>query len=88
MSELPSRPTARILRADDAALWSDGFAFLQAAKEQAEQVKADSEQWLSSARAVLPSTATVRADRPCVPITARSVSLSFTWLRTTSQTSP
>ena len=40
MSELPSRPTARILRADDAALWSDGFAFLQAAKEQAEQVKA------------------------------------------------
>lgn len=51
MSELPSRPTARILRAEDAALWSDGFAFLQAAKQQAEQVKADSEQWLSSARA-------------------------------------
>lgn len=51
MSELPSRPTARILRAEDAALWSDGFVFLQAAKQQAEQVKADSEQWLSSARA-------------------------------------
>ena len=51
MSELPSRPTARILRAEDAALWSDGFAFLQAAKHQAEQIKADSEQWLSSARA-------------------------------------
>lgn len=51
MSELPSRPTARILRADEAALWSDGFAFLQAAKAQAEQLRADSEQWLSSARA-------------------------------------
>ncbi|MGU3307672.1 type III secretion system stator protein SctL [Pseudomonas sp. M5A4_2d] len=51
MSELPSRPTARILRAEDAALWSDGFAFLQAAKAQAEQIKADSDQWLQAARA-------------------------------------
>ncbi|BDB20423.1 type III secretion protein [Pseudomonas sp. CYM-20-01] len=51
MTELPSRPTARILRADEVGLWSDGFAFLQAAKAQAEQIRADSEQWLSSARA-------------------------------------
>ncbi|MFL1545783.1 type III secretion system stator protein SctL [Pseudomonas sp. O39] len=51
MSELPSRPTARILRAEDAALWSDGFAFLQVAKAQAEQIKADSDQWLQAARA-------------------------------------
>lgn len=51
MSELPSRPAARILRADEAALWTDGFAFLQAAKDQAAQVQADSDQWLQSARA-------------------------------------
>ncbi|MGB3124684.1 MAG: FliH/SctL family protein [Pseudomonas sp.] len=51
MSELPNRPGARILRAEDAALWTEGFAFLQAAKDQAEQVKADSDQWLHAARA-------------------------------------
>ncbi|OPA83727.1 type III secretion protein [Pseudomonas fluorescens] len=51
MSELPSRPTARILRAEEAALWTDGFAFLQAAKDSAEQVKVDSDQWLEAARA-------------------------------------
>ncbi|WP_017477029.1 FliH/SctL family protein [Pseudomonas sp. PAMC 26793] len=51
MSELPSRPAARILRADEAALWTDGFAFVQAAKEHAEQIKADSDQWLYTARA-------------------------------------
>lgn len=51
MSELPSRPTARILRAEEAALWTDGFAFLQAAKDSAERVKADSDQWLEAARA-------------------------------------
>ena len=51
MSELPSRPAARILRAEEAALWTEGFAFLQAAKDQAEQIKADSDQWLQAARA-------------------------------------
>ena len=51
MNELPSRPAARILRAEEAALWTDGFAFLQAAKDQAEQIKADSDQWLHAARA-------------------------------------
>lgn len=51
MSELPSRPAARILRADEAALWTEGFAFLQAAKDQAEQIRADSDQWLQAARA-------------------------------------
>ncbi|TSD76468.1 HrpE/YscL family type III secretion apparatus protein [Pseudomonas sp. KBS0710] len=51
MSELPSRPAARILRADEAALWTEGFAFLQAAKNQAEQIRADSDQWLQAARA-------------------------------------
>lgn len=51
MNELPSRPAARILRADEAALWTEGFAFLQAAKDQAEQIRADSDQWLQVARA-------------------------------------
>ncbi|MDL2185008.1 type III secretion system stator protein SctL [Pseudomonas sp. ChxA] len=51
MNELPSRPAARILRAEEAALWTEGFAFLQAAKDQAEQIKADSDQWLHAARA-------------------------------------
>lgn len=51
MNELPSRPAARILRADEAALWTEGFAFLQAAKDQAEQIRADSDQWLQAARA-------------------------------------
>ncbi|WP_426135940.1 type III secretion system stator protein SctL [Pseudomonas sp. PWP3-1b2] len=51
MSDLPSRPTARILRAEEAALWTEGFAFLQAAKDQAAQVKADSDEWLQAARA-------------------------------------
>lgn len=51
MRELPTRPTARILRAEEAALWTEGFAFLQAAKAQAEQIKADSDQWLQAARA-------------------------------------
>ncbi|NWD92149.1 FliH/SctL family protein, partial [Pseudomonas sp. K5002] len=51
MSELPSRPAARILRADEAALWTDGFAFVQAARAHAEQIKADSDQWLHTARA-------------------------------------
>lgn len=51
MNELPSRPAARILRAEEAALWTEGFAFLQAAKDQAEQIRADSDQWLRAARA-------------------------------------
>lgn len=51
MRELPTRPGARILRADEAALWTDGFAFLQAAREQAALIKADSDQWLQAARA-------------------------------------
>ncbi|WP_439864846.1 type III secretion system stator protein SctL [Pseudomonas antarctica] len=51
MSDLPSRPTAHILRAEEAALWTEGFAFLQAAKDQAAQVKADSDEWLQAARA-------------------------------------
>ncbi|MGE7991686.1 FliH/SctL family protein [Pseudomonas sp. NPDC089554] len=51
MSDLPSRPAARILRAAEAQLWTDGQAYLQAAREEAERVREDSAQWLEQARA-------------------------------------
>ena len=35
MSELPNRPAARILRAEQADLWIDGYAFVQAARQEA-----------------------------------------------------
>jgi type III secretion protein L len=39
MSELPTQPNRIILRADEAQAWADGFAFLQAAREQAEALR-------------------------------------------------
>ncbi|MDF0733069.1 FliH/SctL family protein [Pseudomonas entomophila] len=51
MSQLPSRPAARILRAAEAQLWTDGHAYLQAARDEAERVRDDSAQWLDQARA-------------------------------------
>lgn len=50
MSELPNRPAARILRAEESRLWLDGYAFLQAAQAHAEATRKDSEQWLEQAR--------------------------------------
>lgn len=50
MSELPTRPAARILRADQADLWIDGYAFVQAAKEEAQNLRNDSARWLEQAR--------------------------------------
>lgn len=51
MSKLPTRPAARILRAEHVDLWIDGYAFLQAAKDQAQAIRHDSEHWLQQARA-------------------------------------
>jgi type III secretion protein L len=51
MSEFPTRPAARILRAEQADLWIDGYAFLQAARDEAEAIRQDSEQWLQQAHA-------------------------------------
>jgi len=39
MSELPTQPSGIILRAEEAQAWADGFAFLQAAREQAEALR-------------------------------------------------
>jgi type III secretion protein L len=50
MSELPTRPAARILRAEQADLWIDGYAFVQAAKEEAQNLRNDSARWLEQAR--------------------------------------
>lgn len=51
MSDLPTQPGRRILRADDAALWIDGYAFLQAARESSETMRDENAQWLAQARA-------------------------------------
>ncbi|KPW33886.1 Type III secretion system cytoplasmic protein [Pseudomonas coronafaciens pv. atropurpurea] len=51
MSELPTRPVSRIVRAADAARWVDGYAFVEAAHQQARSVRENSAQWLEQARA-------------------------------------
>lgn len=38
IGDLPKRPTSRILRAAEAGAWQDGFAFLAAAKREAELI--------------------------------------------------
>ena len=48
---LPSRPALRIIRAAHAEHWVDGYAFLQAAKDQAQAIREDSADWLEQARA-------------------------------------
>lgn len=50
MSALPNRPALRILRAEQADLWIDGYAFIQAAEAHAVSIRQDSEQWLQAAR--------------------------------------
>lgn len=50
MSELPERPGLRILRADQVALWTDGYAFLQAARDEAQVIRQDNADWLEQAR--------------------------------------
>ncbi|KTB69592.1 type III secretion protein [Pseudomonas viridiflava ICMP 13104] len=51
MSDLPTRPASRILRAAEAAQWIDGYAFVEAAHQQARSVREHSAQWLEQARA-------------------------------------
>ncbi|WP_268800038.1 type III secretion system stator protein SctL [Pseudomonas huanghezhanensis] len=50
MSELPARPASRILRAEQADLWIDGYAFVRAARSEAQSIRDDSTQWLEQAR--------------------------------------
>ena len=51
MSELPTRPSVRILRADQATLWTDGYAFLQAARDEAQLIRQGNTEWLEQVRA-------------------------------------
>lgn len=51
MTDLPTRPASRILRAAEAQRWIDGYAFVEAAREQARQIREQSHQWLEQARA-------------------------------------
>lgn len=50
-NQLPSRPALRVIRAAQAEQWVDGYAFLQAAKDEAEAIRKDSAAWLDQARA-------------------------------------
>ncbi|WP_434681725.1 HrpE/YscL family type III secretion apparatus protein [Pseudomonas sp. R1-18] len=50
MDDLPTRPASRILRAADAERWIDGYAFIEAAREQARRVREESAEWLQQAR--------------------------------------
>ncbi|MEQ7921734.1 FliH/SctL family protein [Xanthomonas sp. WHRI 1810A] len=50
MSELPTRPALRILRAEQADLWIDGYAFVRAAEAHAQAIRDDSAHWLEVAR--------------------------------------
>ena len=50
MSELPTRPAARILRAEQADQWIDGFAFIEAARQEADQMRQSAELWRQQAR--------------------------------------
>ncbi|HEK0908802.1 MULTISPECIES: FliH/SctL family protein [Pseudomonas] len=51
MSQLPSRPASRILRAAEVQAWTDGRDYLQAARDEAERIREDSARWLEQARA-------------------------------------
>ena len=50
MSTLPGKPGQRILRAEQAGQWLDGYAFLQAAREEAERTQAALQQLRDQAR--------------------------------------
>lgn len=47
---MPNRPLARIIRAEDATSWIDGFAFLERAKAEAAAIRAAAEDEVAKAR--------------------------------------
>lgn len=48
---LPAGPKSRILRAAEAERWIDGYAFVEAAHEEARRVREESADWQQQARA-------------------------------------
>lgn len=51
MSELPARPQGRIVRREEAGQWLDGYAFLDAARQEAERIHDSLRQCQADARA-------------------------------------
>ncbi len=50
MTEMPNRPLARIIRAEEAECWIDGYAFLDRAKTEAAAIRANAEDEVAKAR--------------------------------------
>lgn len=50
MNELPSRPPQKIIRHDDATRWVEGYAFLEAAREESKTIRANTRQIVEKAR--------------------------------------
>jgi type III secretion protein L len=50
LTELPTRPFARIIRAEQAESWIDGYAFLEQAKAEAEAIRASATEEVAKAR--------------------------------------
>lgn len=50
MTDMPNRPLARIIRADEADCWIDAFAFLERAKAEAAAIRAGAQDEVAKAR--------------------------------------
>lgn len=50
MSELPSRPPQKIIRQDDAPRWVEGYAFLEAAREESNTIRANTRRVVEKSR--------------------------------------
>jgi type III secretion protein L len=50
VTELPPRPFARIIRAEQAESWIDGYAFLEQAKAEADKIRASAMEEVATAR--------------------------------------
>lgn len=50
MTEMPNRPLARIIRAEEAECWIDGYAFLERAKDEAAAIRAGAQDEVAKAR--------------------------------------
>jgi type III secretion protein L len=80
MSALPNRPALRILRAEQADLWIDGYAFVQAAEARALSIRQDSEQWLQAAREAGFESARLQGAEEVSLLLARTAQQVDAWL--------
>jgi type III secretion protein L len=80
MSALPNRPALRIIRAEQADLWIDGYAFVQAAEAHAVSIRQDSEQWLQEAREAGFESARLQGAEEVSLLLARTAQQVDAWL--------